>query len=161
MPLNNNNNKNRTYKLKNPSLEFYCPLCSQKRYVKYRSKLSNKNYLQLSVASLFAVSVLFPYVKQKSMDYTLIIVFVFAMWCCYEMIIKLFHRKELPCPHCGFDMTWYRRDVRMAKKLVKDFWQNKNSQQQQDQKEQITPATTTPLSTTTTTTATATATLKK
>ncbi|MBF0300055.1 MAG: hypothetical protein HQK51_15135 [Oligoflexia bacterium] len=130
MPENSNQNlfDKRIFRMKNPSLEFYCPLCRQKRYMKFRSRPSKKNYTQLLVASLFIIFIAFPYVKQKSWDYTFIIIFILIMWACYEMIIKIFYRKELPCPHCGFDMTWYRRDVRIAKKLVKDFWHNKNQQ---------------------------------
>jgi ribosomal protein L37E len=46
----------------------------------------------------------------------------FFFWAIGECIRKILHRKEIPCPHCGFDMTWYRRDVRIAKKIVEDFW---------------------------------------
>ena len=38
------------------------------------------------------------------------------------MINKLLYRKEIACPYCGFDATWYRRDVKKANELVKDFW---------------------------------------
>ena len=33
--------------------------------------------------------------------------------------------KQISCPHCGFDATWYKRDVKVARQLVKDFWVQK------------------------------------
>ena len=32
------------------------------------------------------------------------------------------YRKEIPCPHCGFDASWYKKDVKIARRLVKEFW---------------------------------------
>ena len=44
------------------------------------------------------------------------------VWGLFEGIHKLQFRKEIPCPYCGFDATWYKRDVKMARKAVKEFW---------------------------------------
>lgn len=40
-----------------------------------------------------------------------------------EIANKMLYRKEIPCPYCGFDATWYRRDVTVANQKVKDYWQ--------------------------------------
>ena len=47
----------------------------------------------------------------------------FPVWLAFELGNKLLYRKELPCPYCGFDPSWYRRDVTVAKKMVQNFWQ--------------------------------------
>ena len=62
---------------------------------------------------------LFPLMGLKSMF------MVFGVWAIYETVYKSLYRKEIPCPHCGFDTTWYKRDVRVAKRLVEQFWASK------------------------------------
>ena len=47
---------------------------------------------------------------------------IFPAWMIMEVGNKLLYRKDIPCPYCGFDATWYRRDVKIANKMVKDFW---------------------------------------
>lgn len=54
----------------------------------------------------------------------------FIVWPSFEIINKILYRKELPCPYCGFDATWYRRDVKVARKIVKNFWDKKNTPQE-------------------------------
>jgi hypothetical protein len=49
----------------------------------------------------------------------------FIFWGFFEFFNKSFFRKEIPCPDCGFDATWYKRDVRVAKKLVSTYWDEK------------------------------------
>ncbi len=59
------------------------------------------------------------------MNFKVIYLF-FIVWAAYEAVHKMLYRKEIPCPHCGFDATWYKRDVRVARKLVKEFWSAKS-----------------------------------
>ena len=44
-----------------------------------------------------------------------------------EFSIRVLFKKEIPCPHCGFDATWYKKDVKVARQKVKEFWDKKNS----------------------------------
>lgn len=68
--------------------------------------------LVASLLTLFA----FPWFGLKGF-------FIFPIvWLGFEVTLKMLFRKELPCPHCGFDPVWYCKDVRVAKSRVKDFW---------------------------------------
>ncbi|MBF0313808.1 MAG: hypothetical protein HQK50_03205 [Oligoflexia bacterium] len=109
----------RVYRGKRPTLEFYCPLCRSKRFLAYRSKLSRKNYAQLFTLSLVLILLCYPFMGLRALF------IFFIVWGVAETILKLFFRKEIPCPYCGFDATWYKRDVRVAKRLVEEFWKNK------------------------------------
>lgn len=53
--------------------------------------------------------------------------FFFFIWASYELGVRLLFRKEIPCPHCGFDASWYKRDVKVARKLVHEFWQSRHT----------------------------------
>lgn len=108
----------RVFKAKSPQLCFFCPLCRSQRYFVYSSKLRPKHYRQLILSYLVLMYCLYPVMKER------VFLLVFFLWIGMEMVRKMIHRKEIPCPHCGFDMTWYKRDVRVAKKLVQDFWKD-------------------------------------
>ena len=96
----------RFYKVKNPRKHFLCALCRAPRQMKYSKNLNWKNYLQLTILTAFISTLLYPF-----------------MGPIVEMTNKLLYRKEIPCPYCGFDATWYRRDVKVAKRKVESFWQ--------------------------------------
>ena len=121
----------RVYRLKNPKKNFLCPLCGTQRYFLYSSNLSFKHYIQIIFTSLFLGLILFPLFEWKSAAV------IFLVWGAFEAGLKMVHRKEIPCPHCGFDVTWYKKDVRIAKKMVENFWQAQqkaeNTQQQDSQ----------------------------
>ncbi len=51
----------------------------------------------------------------------------FVIWAVFELAIRTDFKKQVPCPHCGFDATWYKKDVRVARQVVKDFWIQKNA----------------------------------
>lgn len=111
----------RRYKTKNPAYSCFCPLCRVERGMKYHQNLSRKQYGQLILASAFFTWALFPLIGARA-------VFIFfILWPSFEIINKILYRKELPCPHCGFDATWYRRDVKMARKKVSEFWEKRQS----------------------------------
>ena len=105
------------YKVKNPSKNFLCALCSAPRNMKYSKNLKLQNYLQLALISTAAVWMLFPIFGAKS------VVVIFMLWLGFEIINKVLYRKDIPCPYCGFDATWYRRDVKVAHQKVRDYWQ--------------------------------------
>lgn len=105
------------YRVKQPSREFLCALCSAPRQMRYSKFLSVKNYLQVILLTATLSYFLFPLMKAK------VVFLFFPVWLAFELGNKLLYRKELPCPYCGFDPSWYRRDVRVAKKMVQNFWQ--------------------------------------
>lgn len=106
----------RTYKAKNPKEEFYCPLCRTKRAISNSFRLKAKNYMQVLLVSIVLMGMLYPWMQFKSS-------FVFfVVWAGFEAGFRMAYRKEIPCPHCGFDASWYKKDVKVARRLVKDFW---------------------------------------
>lgn len=108
----------RFYRVKNPKKHFLCALCSAPRQLKYSKHLSYLNYAQIVILAAFSSWALFPIMGAKS--FTLI----FPIWLLMEIGNKILYRRDIPCPYCGFDATWYRRDVTVANKMVKDFWKS-------------------------------------
>ncbi len=106
----------RFYRVKKPRKKFLCALCSAPREMKYSKNLSAKNFAQIIIFSIFLSWALFPIMGVKS------VLLVFPVWMTFEIINKILYRREIPCPYCGFDATWYRRDVKVANRMVKDFW---------------------------------------
>jgi hypothetical protein len=47
------------------------------------------------------------------------------VWGAMEFSLRLLFKKEIPCPHCGFDATWYKKDMKVARQKVKEFWDKK------------------------------------
>jgi hypothetical protein len=64
---------------------------------------------------------LYPFFKVESF-----IVF-FAVWGSFELAIRSDFKKQVPCPHCGFDATWYKKDVKVARQKVAEFWAQKQT----------------------------------
>lgn len=48
----------------------------------------------------------------------------FLVWLAFESIHKSYYRRDLVCPFCGFDPTWYRKDVKLARRKVEEFLSN-------------------------------------
>lgn len=119
-------NIGRVYRIKNPARQFLCALCETPREVYYSKNLSAKNYLQILVLSLSFSWALWPFMGAKGLNIW------FIVWASFELVNKLLYRKEIACPHCGFDATWYRRNVKVAKKKVENFWQRENQDSGQD-----------------------------
>ena len=113
----------RFYKVKNPRKHFLCALCRAPRQMKYSKNLNWKNYLQLTILTAFISTLLYPFMGIKGVFVCLF------MWPIVEMTNKLLYRKEIPCPYCGFDATWYRRDVKVAKRKVENFLTSKKEKQ--------------------------------
>ncbi len=114
----------RVFKHKKSTLSFYCPLCRTERALTSTYKLSAKNYLQILMTSVFFVLILFPLMELKSLW------IFFVVWAGFELGVRLVYRKEIPCPHCGFDASWYQKDVKMARKLVTNFWDTKKPKEE-------------------------------
>lgn len=109
----------RVYRAKKPVMDFLCPLCGTQRSLIYKSKLEFKNYLHIILITTVLSLMLYPLMQWK-------VGFIFfIVWAVYELVAKLLFRKNVPCPYCGFDATWYKRDVRVAKRFVEDYWKRK------------------------------------
>lgn len=111
-----NLNDRRFYKVKKPVKEFICALCTSKREMKNSKDLSLFNYAQILLTSFALSYLLYPLIGAK------VVFIIFIVWSGFEIVNKSLYRKELSCPYCGFDATWYRRDIKMAHKKVKEFW---------------------------------------
>lgn len=107
----------RTYRYKNPTMKFFCPLCRTERAFVSSPRLSLRNYFQLFLVTSLTSYALFPVMEWRALFS------VFPLWALFEAGIRMNFRKEIPCPHCGFDAAWYKRDVVMARKKVEEFWQ--------------------------------------
>tara|TARA_Y100000590_G_scaffold457597_1_gene610579 strand:+ start:3571 stop:3861 length:291 start_codon:yes stop_codon:yes gene_type:complete len=55
----------------------------------------------------------------------------------FEWVRRANYRKELPCPHCGFDASWYKKDVKVARKLVADHWAAKDQKKAQEETPEV------------------------
>jgi transcription elongation factor Elf1 len=111
----------RVYRYKNAATNFFCPLCRTERAVTTSPRLSLKNYAQITLTSIVLGAALYPLMEVRSF-------FVFfVVWTVFELTVRSDFKKQVPCPHCGFDATSYKKDVRVARQEVKDFWAQKNS----------------------------------
>lgn len=120
LKTNKNDLKNkRFFKVKKPSRHFICALCTAPRQMKYKKNLNEMNYIQITVLAVFLAWAFYPLMGAKSLS------LVFILWPIFEVANKILYRKEIPCPYCGFDATWYRRDVKVAKQKVEEFWTEK------------------------------------
>jgi predicted RNA-binding Zn-ribbon protein involved in translation (DUF1610 family) len=116
MPL-----EKRVYKYKNPASSFFCPLCRTERGITTSPRLTKKNYVQILLTSIILGSMLFPFIGERSF-------FIFFVnWGVFELAVRSDYKKQIACPHCGFDATWYKRDVKVARQIVKDFWLQKQT----------------------------------
>lgn len=111
--------EHRTYKFKKAHIEFFCPLCRTQRAVVTNPHLEPKNYLQMLMLTIVTTAILYPFMNMAG------IFSFFLYWAGFEATLRLTFKKEIPCPHCGFDAAWYKKDVRIAKSKVKEFWQLK------------------------------------
>lgn len=117
----------RKVQFKRVKTEFLCALCGTKRELRYNKNLTLLNYFQILLTSSALIYLLFPYFSYKALY------ILFIVWLVFEISIKLLYRRDIPCKNCGFDATWYKRDVKLARKKVEEFWsQNKTSKNQQD-----------------------------
>lgn len=119
--------ESRTFRYKNPSMEFFCPLCGTQRAIVTAPRLSAKNYLQMILLTTMTTMALWNVMNWRS------VFFFFFYWALFEGTRRSMFRKEVPCPHCGFDASWYKRDVKMAKQLVHNFWESRTPQAEESE----------------------------
>src|SRR5690606_30701835 len=96
-------------------------------------RLSWKQYTQIAVLTGVSTYALFDVMAWRGLS------LFFIFWAGYEVARRLVYRSEIPCPYCGFDASWYKRDVKVARKLVQEFWQNKNQPSAQSESTQNAP----------------------
>ena len=111
----------RVYKYKNKSRNFFCPLCRTERNVNASPRLTTKNHIQITLTSIVVGSILFPFFGVEGF------LIFFVIWGGFELAIRSDFKKQMPCPHCGFDATLYKRDVRVARQKVAEFWAQKQT----------------------------------
>lgn len=103
--------------------QIFCALCRAPRELKQSSELSILNYAQLILLSSLITYFTYDVISLKGM------ISIIPMWAIFEFVKKSLYRKELTCPTCGFDPTWYRRDVKMAREKVKNFIEGQKEKQ--------------------------------
>ena len=109
----------RTYKFKKAAIEFFCPLCRTQRAISTHHKLTLMNYGQISLLTFLVSVALWPWAGIRGA------LSFFPILMVFEAVRRMLFSKDIPCPHCGFDASWYKRDVKVARKLVEDFWTEK------------------------------------
>ncbi|MCF8057648.1 MAG: hypothetical protein K9K67_00015 [Bacteriovoracaceae bacterium] len=109
----------RTYRFKKHALQFFCPLCRTERCITIGHRLTYLNYMQITLLTALVTASLYSVAGLKTLA-----VF-FPIWLTFEMTRRMLFSKEVPCPHCGFDASWYKRDVKVARKRVAEFWDQK------------------------------------
>ena len=112
-------NNQRGHRYKKPRLEFFCPLCGSERVFTTTYRLSAFQYGQIVFMAVALTGLLYPLTGMRGLF------FIFPLWMGYEWIVRARFRREIPCPHCGFDASWYQRDLRITRAKVKDFWAEK------------------------------------
>ena len=107
----------RPFRFKAPKVKFLCPLCRSERALSHDFRLRPKHYLQAALTTLATLPLLYPLMSLDGL-------FVFFLYLpLFEFIRRAKYREEIPCPYCGFDAVWYKKDVNMAKELVRRFWE--------------------------------------
>lgn len=106
----------------NSKTDCFCALCRSPRVIRYSKNLQARHYLQIlllvvafsfSTFSFFGLKVLYS---------------IPLIWGMFEITHKMLYRKDVKCQYCGFDPTWYKKDIKVARAQVEQFLkQNPNS----------------------------------
>lgn len=103
-------------------MSFYCALCRTPRALSTSFRMTIKNYLQIILLTMMTTAICYPLMSFRG-------VFSFFVFLAgFEWVRRANYRKEIPCPHCGFDASWYKKDVKVARRLVAAYWSEKNGQ---------------------------------
>lgn len=95
--------------------ECFCALCRTPRKLRYSRKMKPRQVGQILVLTLGITAVLAPWLDWKGF------VSLPIVWAVFEMVRQSLYRKELTCPSCGFDPSWYKKDVKIARQKVQEF----------------------------------------
>jgi len=113
----------RLYKFKKPAMKFFCPLCRTERAFTIRPSLNAKHHIQIALISLCLMGLTHSFMGWRAFFW------FFFVWSAFELAVRILFKREIPCPHCGFDASWYKRDVVKARSKVEEFWQRTNGQE--------------------------------
>ncbi len=102
-------------KQKKDSKECYCALCRSPRVLRYGRHLSKFQYFQIALISAVVMIAGFPFFDFKMVGAPVLV------WIIFESVHKSYYRRDLACPFCGFDPTWYKKDVKLARRKVEEF----------------------------------------
>ncbi|HXH76124.1 MAG TPA: hypothetical protein VNJ08_14230 [Bacteriovoracaceae bacterium] len=100
---------------KRDSRECFCALCRTPRKLRYPRHLSFMNYFQILIMAVGLGAVAFPWIGVRA------VIVLPIIWVIFEGMHKSLYRKDLKCPFCGFDPTWYKKDVNLARRKVEEF----------------------------------------
>lgn len=114
----------RPYRYKNVYFKFFCPLCRTERAFTIGPRLTLINYCQILFLTFFFSAILWPWMGAKGLFLGLI------FWAGVEWGRRVLFKKEIPCPHCGFDASTYKKDVKRAREQVLEFWQEKSPKEE-------------------------------
>ncbi len=95
--------------------ECFCAHCRSPRSLRYHRRLQNSHFVQIAVLTIVVGASLYPWLEFKGFMSLPII------WAIFDLTYKTLYRKDLKCPFCGFDPTWYKKDVTVARRQVEDF----------------------------------------
>lgn len=93
----------------------YCALCRTPRQVRYSRQLTALHYAQITLFTVIISWAFFPWLEFKSLGS------FFILWAVFEFTQKTLYRRDLKCKSCGFDPTWYKRDVKVARRQVEEY----------------------------------------
>lgn len=102
-------------RLKKTKTECYCALCRSPRVLRYSRHLQKHHYLQILVLTIGLTATTYTHFEWRGM------MALPLVWALFESIHKSLYRKDLKCPFCGFDPTWYKKDVKLARRKVEEF----------------------------------------
>ncbi len=100
---------------KNEKTECFCALCRSPRVIRYSRRLMVRHYFQILTIAFVFTAATYSWLDVKGV-YSLPLI-----WIMFEGIHKSLYRKDLKCPYCGFDPTWYKKDVKLARRKVEEF----------------------------------------
>lgn len=95
--------------------ECFCAHCRSPRKLRYHRRLQNAHFVQIFILTLGVSAALYPWLDFKGIGS------FFLIWPAFDLTYKTLYRKDLKCPFCGFDPTWYKKDVTIARRQVEDF----------------------------------------
>ncbi len=110
----------RPFQHKKVLTRFYCPLCNTKRSFTISPRLQLRHYFHISLTSAIIILSTYSIMGLRSLFWPLVV------WALFECGARLLFKKEIPCPYCGFDASWYKKDVKTAKRLVQEFWDRRD-----------------------------------
>jgi DNA-directed RNA polymerase subunit RPC12/RpoP len=113
--------KKRIYRSRKATITYFCALCRAERFSKVVPRLSALNFLQIILLTGIFTALSFPLAQWSGL------VSFFVFWATLEGVKRHWFKRDLSCPHCGFNALKYRKDVGACREEVKAFWSEKNS----------------------------------